>query len=122
MGNNMATLAKDLNLSTTTLQSDLKAGKSIASIAQAQGVSTSTLISDLEASAKTNLDQTVSSGKLTSTQEQQMLTRINQQINNFVNGTMPMMPGRGFGHGPRHGNWGTSSTKVNNPVNSSTSA
>ena len=44
MGNLMTTLAKDLNISTSTLQSDLKAGKSIASIAQAQGVSTATLI------------------------------------------------------------------------------
>ncbi len=118
MGNYMTTLAKDLNLSTTTLQSDLKAGKTIASIAQAQGVSTSTLISDLESSVKTNLDQAVSSGKMTSTQEQQMLTRVNQQITNIVNGTIP---GRGFGLGPRHENWGTSSTTVSNPANSSTS-
>ena len=44
MGNLMTTVAKDLNISTSTLQSDLKAGKSIASIAQAQGVSTATLI------------------------------------------------------------------------------
>ncbi len=122
MGNFMSTLAKDLNLSTTTLQSDLKAGKSIASIAQAQGVSTTTLITDLENSAKSNLDQAVSSGKMTSTQEQQMLTRLNQQITNLVNGTMPSMPGHGFDHGQRHGNWTPSGTTVSNPPNSSASA
>ena len=92
----MTTVAKDLNISTSILQSDLKSGKSIASIAQAQGVSTATLITDLETAATANLAQAVSSNKLTSTQEQHMLTNVDQRITDFVNGTMP----QGRGHGP----------------------
>ena len=65
----MTTLAKDLNISTSTLQSDLKSGKSIASTAQAQGVSTA---------ATANLAQAVSSNKLISTQEQQMVANLDQ--------------------------------------------
>jgi len=89
MGAQLATLAKVLNISTATLQSDLMAGQSIASIAKAQGVSTATLISDLEAALQTNLTSMVTSGKITSSQEKQMLTRMDKQITNFVNGTLP---------------------------------
>ncbi len=89
MGGQLAIVAKALNISASTLQSDLKAGKSIASIAQAQGVATSTLISDLEASLQTKLAGMVTNGKITSAQEQKMLTRMDKQITNFVNGTTP---------------------------------
>ncbi len=121
MGNLMTTLAKDLNISTSTLQSDLKSGKTIASIAQAQGVSTSTLITDLETTATANLAQAVSSNKLTSTQEQQMVANIDQRITDFVNGTMP----QGIGHGPGGfggpGGMGNLMTTVAKDLNISTS-
>ncbi len=105
MGGQLAAVAKTLNISVSTLQSDLKAGKSIASIAQAQGVATATLISDLEASVQTKLASKVTSGKITSAQEQKMLTRIDQQITNFVNGTMPKWNGSkgDMGKGRMHG-------------------
>jgi len=94
-GAGLSALAKDLNLSTAQLRSDLKAGQSIATIAKAQGVATATLISDLETAAQTKLAALVSAGKLTSAQEQTMLTRIDQGITNFVNGTMPNWHKRG---------------------------
>ncbi len=108
MGGQLAIVAKALNISASTLQSDLKAGKSIASIAQAQGVATSTLISDLEASVQTSLASKVTSGKITSAQEQKMLTRIDQQITNFINGTMPKWNGSkgGTDIGRMHGGMG----------------
>ena len=113
MGNLMTTLAKDLNISTTTLQSDLRSGKTIASIAQEQGVSTSTLIADLEATAKANLAQAASSGKLTSAQEQQMLTKMDQGITNMVNGTKSPWNGhRPGGFGKPGTNTSTSSSST----------
>ena len=96
-GKMMSTVAKDLNLSTTTLQSDLKSGKTIADIAKAQGISTTTLISELETAMQSQLGQQVSSGKLTSTQEQSMVSHLDTMVTNFVNGTMPKWGGHGPG-------------------------
>ncbi|RIV17513.1 hypothetical protein D2Q93_15255 [Alicyclobacillaceae bacterium I2511] len=101
-GGMLTTAAKELNVSASTLQSDLKSGKTLAQIASAQGVSTATLISDLEAAQQSNLSSLVSSGKITSTQEQQMLSRMATQVSNFVNGTQPKqgVPGVGGMRGP----------------------
>jgi len=105
MGGQLADVAKVLNLSTATLRSDLKAGQSLAAIAKTQGVATSTLIADLEASVQSKLTSMVTSGKITSAQEQKMVTRIDQRITNFVNGTMPKWggPGHAMGMGGMHG-------------------
>jgi predicted DNA-binding ribbon-helix-helix protein len=97
MGGLLQATAKDLNLSAATLRSDLQSGKTIAAIAQAQGVSTATLISELETTMKANLAQAVTSGKMTSAQEQQALSGLDQRVTDFVNGTMPFGGWRGSG-------------------------
>ncbi|QSO47492.1 hypothetical protein [Alicyclobacillus mengziensis] len=89
----LGSLATTLGIDQQTLQSDLKAGQSLVQIAQGKGMSEQTLISDLEASYKQRLDAAVSSGKLTSTQEQKMLTHFNNNVTKMVERT------RGFGHG-----------------------
>ncbi len=97
MGGLLQAAAKDLNITTTTLRSDLQSGKTLTTIAKAQGVSTTTLIAELEATMKANLAQAVQSGKMTSAQEQQALSGLDQRVTDFVNGTMPFGVGRGPG-------------------------
>lgn len=97
-GVKLTDLAKILNLSKSTLQADLKAHDTIAQIAQKQGISTATLTTGLETDLKTQLDAQVTKGKLTSTQEQAIITRFDSHISNMINGTGFM--GRGFHGGP----------------------
>ncbi len=98
----MTDIEKMLNISASTLKADLKAHDTLAQIAQKQGVSTATLTSGLEANFKTKLDALVTSGKLTATEEQTMITRFDSNVANRINGTGFM--GRGFHGGP----WGQS--------------
>lgn len=98
MREQLATVAKDLNISTTTLQSDLQAGKTISQIAATKGVSLTTLENDLQTAVKVNLTSLVSAGKITTTQEQAALTNLSQRVADFVTHPMPMGPRDG---GPR---------------------
>ena len=102
-GNIMTALASDLKLTTSTLQSDLKSGKTIAEIAAAQGVSTSSLISELESTLQSQLAQAQASGKISSAVESKMASRIDTQVTDFVNGTMPPMMHGGKPWGPGMG-------------------
>lgn len=89
-------LASILGIDVATLQSDLQSGQSIMSIAQTKGISEQTLVSTLQSNLKNRLDQAVQNGKMTSVQEQQMLTNFSGHATQFLEhaGTMP-------GHGPR---------------------
>lgn len=89
-------LATILGMDVATLQSDLQSGQSMVSIAQTKGISEQTLVSDLQSNLKSRLDQAVRNGKMTSAQEQQMLTNFSGHTTQFLEhaGTMP-------GHGPR---------------------
>lgn len=106
MGARLSTLAADLKLSTTTLRSDLKAGKTISAIASAQGVSTSVLIADLESARAKQLTSLVTAGKITTAQETAMLKRVDQRITDMVNGTAPTVSAKGMpGMSPMAGGW-----------------
>ncbi|QRF23178.1 hypothetical protein FY534_05460 [Alicyclobacillus sp. TC] len=102
IGTGMQGIAKDLNLSPSTLQTDLKSGKTLAQIAESQGVTSAQLISELESAAKAKLDDQVSSGKMTSARESDILSRMDKRISNFVNSKMPTWgdPAHGRGMGP----------------------
>lgn len=112
MGVEMQGVAKDLNLSPSTLQTDLKSGKTLAQIAESQGVSSAQLISELESAAKAKLDGQVSSGKMTSARESNILSRIDKSISNFVNGKMPA-----WGSHSTH-SWGARSSSWTGPAQS----
>ncbi len=101
--NIMTALASDLKLTTSTLQSDLKFGKTIAELASAQGVSTSSLISELESTLQSQLAQAQASGKISSAVESKMAARIDTQVTDFVNGTKPPMMHDNRSWGPRMG-------------------
>ncbi|SDW19173.1 hypothetical protein SAMN04489725_1035 [Alicyclobacillus hesperidum] len=90
----LATAAKDLNISTETLQNDLQSGKSLADIASAQGVSASTLTADLNASVQTQLKTEVADGKLSSAQETKLTSHLDAWISDWVNGKLPNHPVR----------------------------
>ena len=120
MGGLLQVAAKDLNITATTLRSDLQSGKTLTTIAKAQGVSTTTLIAELEATMKANLAQAVQSGKMTSAQEQQALSGLDQRVTDFVNGTMPFGVGRGPGRlGCQPGAFGAAGqgTTASSPAN-----
>ncbi|GMA58664.1 hypothetical protein C7445_1043 [Alicyclobacillus sacchari] len=97
----LTTAAKDLNISASTLLSDLKSGNTLAEVASAHGVSASTLTSDLDATVQTQLNTEVTDGKLSSSQETTLTSHLDAWISDWVNGKLPNHPA-GF----HHGGWG----------------
>jgi hypothetical protein len=98
----LSAAASFLGLSVQQIQTDLQNGQTLADIAKAQGKTADDLVSALVAAEKSKLDSAVSSGKLSSDQETQILSALQTQITNAVNGTHPT-PGAGgepaFGFG-----------------------
>jgi len=95
-----AEIAKALGISTTTLQSDLKAGDTLTQIAQGQNMTYAAFASTVMADAKTTLDAAVKNNTITAAQEQAQLTRLNTMLNN-----MATAKGGRFGMGGFRGNW-----------------
>ena len=97
----LSVAATYLGLSDTELQTRLRSGKTMAEIANAiDGKSASGLIDVLVAAAKKDIAADVSSGRLTQTQADQLLSGLNQHITDRVNSTGP--PGGPHGHGGPH--------------------
>lgn len=116
-GANLDSLAKVLKISTTTLSTDLKNGDSLEQIAQKQGVSQKTLISDLESSFKSQISSAVSSGHMSSSQEQQMISRYDSNVSKMIEQKGFAGFGRGGGgHSGWSGKW--SGNKTTNSTNS----
>ncbi|QQE79874.1 hypothetical protein [Alicyclobacillus sp. SO9] len=99
----MLEVAKILGVTQTTLQTDLQSGKSIAEVAKSKGISEATLIAKLKADLKTNLDQAVKNGKLTSSRETTMLSNFNSHAKQFVERTGGFAGPGGAWHGRRMG-------------------
>jgi hypothetical protein len=79
-----------LGISVTDLQTDLKSGKSLADVVgTVSGKTVDGLVAALEAPAKTKLDQAVTDGKITSSQETAILSKMTTALTNFVNHTKP---------------------------------
>ena len=103
----MANAAKDIGISEQALRSELASGKTVAQVATEHNVSAATLISELESTAKTELTQDYTSGKITSAQETNRLSRLQAMVTNFVNNSPPANmrldrpggPGGQFGQG-----------------------
>ena len=95
-----------LGLTRAQLLTQLQSGKTLAQIAKARGKSTSGLQQAMVASVKSRLDQAVSAKRISSSQEQQILSTLSDQIAREINGQAPggRFPGypgfhRGYGYG-----------------------
>jgi hypothetical protein len=94
----LSAAASYLGLSQSQLISDIRSGKSLAQIAGDQGKSVSGLKSAITDAVTSDLDKAVSSGQLTKSQEQDILSNLSSRIDQIVNGTAPRW-GAGFrGH------------------------
>ncbi len=89
-----------LGLTGAELRTQLMSGKSLAEIAKAQGKTVAGLEAAMTADTKKKLDDAVKSGRLTQAQADEVLKRMNERLDDIVNG-------KGFkgGHRGRHG-WG----------------
>jgi hypothetical protein len=105
-GDMFSAAAAYLGVSEQALFTELRSGKTLAQVATStSGKSVSGLEDAMVASVQTKLDAGVKAGKLTSKQEQAILTHVRAMVDDIVNGT--------FGHhhwngGPGGGNGGGS--------------
>ena len=97
--------ASYLGLTEAQLHSQLESGKTLAAIAKAQGKSVAGLKDALVKDAKTKLDAAVKAGRLSSAEEQRILSDLQQHIDDLVNGPLPDRRGglHGFGFRNRQG-------------------
>jgi hypothetical protein len=79
-------VATYLGLTPMELKQQLGAGKSLAEIATAQGKSVDGLKQAILAGAKADLDQAVADGHITAEQEQTMLSKLRDGLDEIVNG------------------------------------
>ena len=111
IGAKLAPVAKYLSLTNAQLRQQLESGKSLAQIAKAQGKSTSGLEQVLTAAVKQRLDKAVANKRITSAQEQKLLSMFSSRIGDLINRTPPKPgtwphPGMGrggFGYGSHGG-------------------
>jgi AraC-like DNA-binding protein len=85
--------AQYVGLSVAQFRQDLRQGESPATIAANAGKSAAGLIAALENDAQARLGQAVQAGRISASQEQQLLSRMDQAIQNWVNrapGAPPM--------------------------------
>jgi hypothetical protein len=96
--------AKYLGLTDVQLRKQLEAGKSLAQIGKAQGKSTTGLEQTLTAAVKLRLDKAVAHKRITSAQEQKIMTRLSAGIKDLINasppakGQLPRLGHRAFGY------------------------
>jgi hypothetical protein len=98
-----------LHLTRDQLLSQLSSGKTLAQIAKAQGGTSAGLEAAITAAVKARLDKAVAAGRITSAQEQQMLSRLTARLNALINRTAPHFerpaPGGPGGPPPGGGPW-----------------
>jgi hypothetical protein len=83
-----------LGLTEAELRAELQAGKTLAQVAKAKGKSVDGLETALAAEAKKKLAAAVKAGTLTQAQADEIEKRLNEHLDDLVNGT----GGPGFGH------------------------
>jgi hypothetical protein len=104
-GDDLAAAAAYLGSTTTSLLTQLQAGKTLAQVAAAtSGKSTAGLIAALVAAEKTEIAGKVTSGQLTQTEADQMIATLTARFTDFVNGVRPA-GGPGGHDGFRHGSF-----------------
>ena len=78
-----------LGLTQDELRTQLEGGKTLAQVATAEGKPVAGLEAAILAGAKQDLDQAVAAGKLTAAQEQEMLSRLQEHVDDIVNNAGP---------------------------------
>ncbi len=91
-----------LGLTEAELHERLRDGQTLAEIARAEGKSVDGLEQALVASGKARLDQAVEAGRITASQRDELLERLEAKIDALVNGE-PLLEKRGPGFGHRFG-------------------
>jgi len=94
-GMHLSGAAEYLGLTEAELHERLRDGQSLAEIAKAQGKSVDGLRQTLLAGAKEKLDEAVQDGRITAEQRDDMLEKLEADLDDIVNGTPPR--GRDFG-------------------------
>lgn len=88
------TAAQAIGITPEQLRTEIQ-GKSLAQVAQAHGKNPNDVVTALQNAAHQQIDQAVSSGRLTADQGNTMKTNIDQRITQLVNQTVPQgAPGR----------------------------
>jgi len=75
-----------IGITEAQLRTELQGGKSLAQVATAHGKSVDGLVNALVAEAKSKLDAAVSAGRVTKSQETELLSRLKDRITSRVNG------------------------------------
>jgi hypothetical protein len=101
-GGPLKDVASALGISVSSLQKQLKDGKKLSEIATAQGKTLDDVKTAVKASLKTKLDKAVSAGKITQTQADEQLARVDTMIDDIEAGKKPPK-GPGGPGGPRGG-------------------
>ncbi len=95
----LAAAASYLGLSERQLVAQLGAGRSLAQIATARGKSASGLKAAITASITATLDKAVAAKRITSAQEQEILSRLSSRLDDEINRTGPRFGFRAWGKG-----------------------
>jgi uncharacterized lipoprotein len=97
MSSLMSVAAKDLNMTTQTLMTDLRSGKSINDLASLQGVDASKIETDIQNALTTGINQAEQAGKITSAQATKMESNLTKRVQNMLSQTHPAKGDRGPG-------------------------
>jgi AraC-like DNA-binding protein len=99
-GGPVGAAAHYLGVSVPQLLDQLRGGKSLAQVASSRGKSTSGLENAIVSDERTRLDKARAAGRITATQEQQLLSRLHARVKDLVNGSGLHRLGRREGPGP----------------------
>ena len=99
-GGPLKDIAAALGIKVSSLQSQLKDGKKLSEIATAQGKTLDEVKTAVKASLKTKLDKAVAAKKITQAQADDMLSHVDEMIDNIEAGKKPPRPSKGMGGPP----------------------
>lgn len=88
----LSAAAQYLGIQRAELAKDVRSGQTLAQIAGAHGKSVSGLEAAMVAAVKTKLDTAVTTGRLTSAREQQVLARVQKVVGRLVNAKLAARP------------------------------
>jgi hypothetical protein len=96
----LAAAAAYLGLTEAELRTQLSGDKTLADVAKARGKTVAGLVAALVADEKKELQEAVSSGRITQAQADEMIANAQARFTDLVNGTMPEGDRHGFGGPP----------------------
>lgn len=82
-------IAKALNMTPQDLRNQIQSGQTLAQIIQSKSMTVDQVVSSVVSQVKTNLDQKVANGTLTSAQETNVLNGLKTRLTNLINNGGP---------------------------------